>query len=58
MFLIALDNLVLHREMIVRIDRSFLGHEIAHMTIRGHDIEILAQIFADSLRLGGRLNND
>jgi hypothetical protein len=53
MFLIAFDNLVLHREMIVRVDRAFLGHEIAHMTIRGHDIEIIAQILADSLRLGG-----
>jgi hypothetical protein len=56
--LVALDQLVLHREAVVRIDRAFLGHQIAHVAIGGQHLEILAQVFLDRARLGGRFDDD
>ena len=57
-FFIALDDLVLHREIMLRVDGAFLGHKIANMTVRGHDIEVLAKVLADRIRLCWRLHND
>ena len=56
-FLVALDDLVLHGKAIVRIDSALLWNQVAHMAIGGHDFEVLAQILADCLRLGGRLDD-
>ena len=55
---IAVDHLVFHGEVIARVDRAFLGHQVAHVTIGGQDLEVLAQVFFDRLRLGRRLNDD
>jgi hypothetical protein len=56
-FFIAFDHLVLHLEVVVRVNGAFLGHEVPDMAIRGHDIEVLAKVLADRLRLCGRLDN-
>ena len=56
--LVAINDLVLHREVIIRVDGAFLRHEVTYMTVRSHDIEVLAKVLADCLCLGGRLNND
>ena len=47
------DDFVLHREAMVRVDRAFLGHEVADMAVRSHDIEVPAKILADCFGLGG-----
>ena len=47
-----------HVEIVVRIDRSVLGRQVAHMTERGQDFVTWPQIFIDRLGLCGRLNND
>ena len=57
-FLAALDDLVLHREIVVRIDGPFLGHQVPHVAVRRHHLEIRAEVFADGLRLGGRFYDD
>ena len=58
MLFIALDDLVLHGEIEVRIDRPFFGQQIAHMTIGGQHFVVLAKVLFDGLALGGRLDND
>ena len=45
-------------KLLLGIDGAFFGHEVAYMTVRGHDIEVLAKVFADRIRLGGRLHDD
>ena len=55
---VALDNAVAHAEVIGRVDRTFLGDEIAHVAIGGEHLEILTQVFLDGLRLGGRFDDD
>ena len=57
-FLIALDDLILHREMMFRIDGTLFGHEIAHMPIGGKHLEVLAEVLLDGLRLGRRLHDN
>src|SRR6185437_2899103 len=56
--LVLLEHLVAHRIAALRIDRPLLRHQIAHVAIRGQYLEILAQVFLDGLRLGGRLDHD
>ena len=51
-FLVSLDDLVLHRETLFGINRAFFGHEVANMAVRGHDIKVLAEVLADGLGLG------
>jgi hypothetical protein len=51
--LIAFDDLVLHGEVMGRIDGAFLGHEVANVTIGGKDFEILAEVLLDGLHLSG-----
>ena len=58
MALVALDQLVLHREAVVGIDRAFLRHQVAHVAIGGQHLEILAQVFLDGARLGRRFDDD
>ena len=50
-------DLPAHCEIIVGIDRAVLGREVAHVTERGVDVVILAQIFVDGLGLGRRLDD-
>ena len=56
--LVALDDLVLHREALIGIDSTFFRHEIANVPVRSQHVEILSQVFRDGLRLGGRFNDD
>jgi hypothetical protein len=56
--LVALDDLIFHREAVVRIDRPLLGDEIAHMAIGGHDLEAGSEVLLDGLGLGGRFDDD
>ena len=52
MLLVLLDHLVLHFEVVLGINRAFLGHQVAHMTVGGQHLEILAQVFLNGLGLG------
>ena len=56
--LVLLEDLVAHRELALRVDRAFLRHQIAHVTIRSQHLEVLAEILLDGLRLGGRFDDD
>ncbi len=56
--LVLLDDGVLHRVAMLGVDRAFLRHEVANMTIGGEDLVVLAEIFLDGLRLRGRLDDD
>ena len=42
-----------HRKAVVRIDRTVLGRQIAHMAIGSEDLVSATQIFLDGLRFGG-----
>jgi hypothetical protein len=54
---IALDQLIIHREAVVGVDRAFLRHQIAHVAIGGQDLEILAQVFLDGSGFGRRFDD-
>src|SRR6185369_13114163 len=56
--LVLLEDLVAHGELALRVDRAFLRHQVAHVTIRSQYLEVLAEILLDGLRLGRRLNDD
>ena len=56
--LVLLEYLVLHGVAVVRVDRAFLGHEIAHVPVGGEHLEVPAQVLLDGLGLGGRFNDD
>ena len=56
--LIALDELVLHREVMLRVDGAFLRHQIAHVAVGGQDFEVLAEVLLDGLRLGRRFHDN
>ena len=58
MFAVAVDDLVIHRKAVLRVDCALLGNEIAHMAIGSKHLEILAEIFLDGFGFGGRLYND
>ena len=55
---VLLQHLVLHGETAIGIDGAFLRHEIAHVTVRGEHLEVLAEVLLDGTRLGGRLDDD
>ena len=56
--LVALDQPVLHREVVVGIDRAFLRHQVAHVPVGGEHFVVLAQVLLDRARLGGRFDDD
>ena len=56
-FLVALNDLILHRKPVVRVYRAFFRYKIAHVAVRCQDIEILAQILANGLGFCRRLYN-
>src|SRR5690606_17521927 len=51
---VPVDDLVFHGEAVLRIDSAFLGDQVAHMTIRGEDLEVLAEVSVDGARLSGK----
>ena len=55
---VAIDHVVAHREIVLGIDRAFLGHQIAHMAVRGQNLVVLAEIFLDRPGLGRRFHDD
>ena len=55
---VALDHVVAHGEVVLGIDRALLGHQIAHMTVRGQDLVVLAEILLDRPGLGRRFHDD
>ena len=52
MLFVFLDELVLHREALLRIDRAFLGHEVTDVTVRRHNVKVFSQVFANGLGFG------
>ena len=56
--LVALDDLVLHREAVFRVDGALLGHEVADVAVGSHDIEVLAEVLADGLGFRRRFDDD
>ena len=54
----AIDAAVNSGIPVVCVDSAFFRNQIPHMTVGGQDIEVLAQVFADRLRLCRRFNND
>ncbi len=55
---VLVDELIFHGEVAFRIDRAFLGHQIAHVAVGGQNLEVLAQVFFDRFRLGRRFHDD
>src|SRR5688500_18654511 len=45
--LVLVEDLVAHRKAMLRIDRTFLRYQIAHVPIRSQYLEILAEILLD-----------
>ena len=58
MLLVTLDHLVLHGEVIVRINSAFLWQKITHVAVGGQYFVILTQVLFDGLAFGGRLYDD
>ena len=56
--LVLVEQLVLHPEAVVGIDRALLGHQVTHVPVGGEHLEIAAQILLDRLGLGGRFDYD
>src|SRR5207237_1081922 len=56
--LVALYELVLHAEVVVGIDGAGLRHQIADVPVRGEDLEILAEILLERLRLRRRFDDE
>ncbi len=55
---VAVDDLVLHAEVVVGIDGAGLRHEVADMAVGGQDLVVLAEVFLERLRLRGRLDDE
>ena len=56
--LVLVDQFVAHREVVVRVDRALLGDQVADMAVRGQDVEVLAQVLVDRLRLRRRFDDE
>ena len=56
--LALVDELVLHLEVALGVDRAFLLDEVAHVAVRGQDLEVRAEVLLDRFRLGRRLDDD
>lgn len=50
---VLFDGLMLHGEVVGRIDRALFGQQIADMAIGGEDGKVLAQVFLDGFALAG-----
>ena len=58
MALIAFDDFVFHREVVIRVDGALFGDQVSDVTVGGQDLKVLAQIFLDGFRFGRRFYND
>ena len=54
---VALDEFVLHGERVVGVHGALLGHQIAHVAVGGEHFEVLAKVFFQRFRLGGRFDD-
>ncbi len=54
---VAVDDVVVHGEIMLGVDRTFLGDQVTNMAVGGKNLEVLAQIFVDRGRFGRRLDN-
>ena len=54
----ALGELVVGFETVLHVDRQPLAREVGDVADRGADVEAIAEIFGDRLRLGGGFNDD
>ena len=57
LLLVAIE-LPVHREILVRAHAAILGWQVADVTVAGENLEVLAEIFLDGFRLGGRFDDD
>ena len=57
LLLVAIEFPV-HREALVRADAAILGRQVADVTVAGENLEVLAEVFLDGFRLGGRFDDD
>ena len=49
---IALNQLILHLEVVFGVHRALLRHEVAYMAIRGEDFKILAKVLFQGFGFG------
>ncbi len=57
MLAVFVDDLVLHGKIVLGIDGTLFRHKVAHMTIGGQYLKVLAEIFLNGLRLGRRFHD-
>ena len=55
---VLFDQVVAHREVVRRIDCTLLRDQIAHVAVRGQDVEVLAEVLVDRLGLRRRLDDE
>ena len=48
----------IHREIFVRAHAAILWRQVADVAVAGENLEVLAEVFLDSFRLGRRFNDD
>ena len=58
MLRVLFDDLIFHLEAARHIDCAVLRHEVTHVSVRGQNLVVLAQVFLDRLRLRRRLDDD
>ena len=51
-------QLPVHREVLVRADRTVFRRQVADVAVGGEDAVVLAQVLLDGFRLGGRFDDD
>ncbi|EXJ15395.1 hypothetical protein D779_1359 [Imhoffiella purpurea] len=56
--LVAIDDLVLHGEAMIRIDRPLLRNQVADVPIGGDHLEVGSEVLLDGLGLGRRFDDD
>jgi hypothetical protein len=58
MLLVSFNQIVFHGEIVLRIHRSFFGHQIPDVPVGSKDMKVLTEKFFDCLGLGWRFDND
>ena len=53
MLAVTIDDVVLHGELLRRVDGAIFRNQVAHMPVRSQDLKITAQIFFEGFGLGG-----
>ncbi len=57
MLLVLLDRRVQRREVVVHVDRTLLGGQLAHVAVTRQYFIVRAEVAFDRLRLGRRLDD-